>query len=130
MFRTHLSRALLAALAVAALASGSTLVTSSVAEASSFKIDPGFNRRIDPGFGRGPERVDPGFNRDVGPKYTVKKTGDFRPHSNSGPQYEVKKTGDFQLHSNCVWFERQGNRGSGGPRPSHPGPNGKGKICF
>lgn len=129
MLRTHLSRALLAALAVAALASGTTLVTSSVAEAG-FKIDPGFNRRIDPGFGRGPERVDPGFNRDTGPKYTVKKTGDFRLHSNSGPQYEVKKAGDFQLHSNCVWIDRQGHHGPGGPRPAHPGPNGKGKICF
>ena len=104
MLRTHLSRALLAALAVAALASGSTLVTSSVAEASSFKIDPGF--------GRGPERVDPGFNRDVGPKYTIKEAG------------------GYVLHSNCFWIDRQGRHGEPGPRPSHPRQNGKVKICY
>lgn len=105
MLRTHLLRALLAAFAVAALASGSTLVTSSVAEASSFKIDPGF--------GRGPERVDPGFNRDVGPKFTVKQTG------------------GYVLRSNCFWIDRQGQHGPGSPRPAHPGRNGnKVKVCY
>ncbi len=117
MLRIHLSRALLAALAVAALASGSTLVTSGVAEASP-RIDPGFGRgppRIDPGFGNGPERerIDPGFNRDSGPRYTVRKAGGFR------------------LHSNCFWIDRQDHGHPGAPQPKHPGPNGnKVKVCY
>ncbi|MDO8400375.1 MAG: hypothetical protein Q7T45_21385 [Bradyrhizobium sp.] len=86
MYRTRLSRALLATLAVAALASGSTLLASDTAQAG--RIDPGFNRgppRIDPGFGNGPTRIDPGFNRnDTGPKYT--------------------------LGSNCHWIQRPGPR--------------------
>ena len=80
MLSTRLSRALLATLAVATLASGSALVTSGVANASP---------RIDPGFSRGPARVDPGFNRDSGPKYTT-----------------VKKVSDFRLRPDCFWIDR------------------------
>lgn len=114
MYRIRLSRALLAALAVAALASGSTLVTSGVAEAAA-RIDPGFGRgppRIDPGFGNGPTRVDPGFNR------------------NSGPQYTVKKLSITGLYRGCHWIDRPGV-----PQPKHPGPgmrqnSGKVKVCY
>ena len=86
MFRTHLSRALLAALGVAAL--GGALVTSEIANAAP-RIDPGFGNgpvRIDPGFGRGPTRVDPGFTK-----------------TDSGPKYTVSKIGGFQLGTKCRW---------------------------
>ena len=110
MSRTNLSRALLAALAVAALASGSTLVTSSVADAA--KIDPGFSRgppRIDPGFGNGPTKAGPVFTRDSGPKYTG---------------YYGKRPGG------CHWIDRPG-----APQPKHPGPGmgqntSKVQVCY
>ncbi len=106
MLRIHLSRALLAALAVAALASGGSLVTSGVAGAAP-RIDPGFGRgppRIDPGFGNGPARVDPGFNRD------------------SGPQYSLKKRHVFHERSNCHWV-RSGLH-------YRPGSPDKIRVCY
>jgi hypothetical protein len=113
MFPTRLSRALLAAFADAALASGSTLGTSGAANAAP-KIDPGFGRgppRIDPGLGNGPVRVDPGFNR------------------NSGPQYTVKKLNVTGLYKGCHWIDRPVTPGA--PQPAHPGPNGnKVKVCY
>jgi hypothetical protein len=111
MLRNPLSRACLAALAVAALVSGA-LVTSSGANASP-RIDPGFGNgpvRIDPGFSRGPVRVDPGFNRD------------------SGPQYSVKRAGFSGLRANCHWIDRPVNPGA--PQPKHPGQNSKVKVCY
>ena len=113
MLSTPLSRSALAALAIAALASGGTLVTSGVANASP-RIDPGFSRgpaRIDPGFGNGPARVDPGFNRDSGPKFTVKKVSNFR------------------LHAGCHWIDRPVDPAA--PQPTHPGQHGnKVKVCY
>jgi len=113
MYRIRLSRALLAALAVATLASGSTLVTTGVANAA--KIDPGFGRgppRIDPGFGNGPTKIDPGFGK------------------NSGPQFTVAKVAQYRLRSDCHWIDRPGT-----PQPKHPGPgmghnSGKVKVCY
>ncbi len=82
-----LSRPFLAALAIAALATGSTLVTSDPAEAG--RIDPGFSRgppRIDPGIGNGSTRVDPGFGRTEGRR-----------------KYSFANSGDFQLTTKCRW---------------------------
>lgn len=107
MLSTRLSRALLAALAVAALATGSTLVTSDTAQAG--RIDPAFNRgppRIDPGIGGGPTRVDPGFGR-----------------SDSGPKYTVAKVGHYGLHSNCHWVRNPNWR-------YRNGTSSKIKVCF
>jgi hypothetical protein len=87
MLRIRLSRALLAALAVATLASGTTLITSGAADASP-RIDPGIGRgppRIDPGFGNGPTKVDPGFGK------------------NNRPTFTVAKGRDYTLNSNCHW---------------------------
>lgn len=110
MLRIRLSRVLLAALAVAALASG-VPVTSGVANASP-KIDPGFSRgppRIDPGFGNGPTKSGPVFTRDSGPKYTG---------------YYGKRPGG------CHWIDRPG-----APQPKHPGPGmgqntSKVQVCY
>jgi hypothetical protein len=112
MLRIRLSRALLAALAVATLASGTTLVASGAADASP-RIDPGFGRgppRIDPGFGNGPIRVAPDFDRS------------------SRPTFTVKQVRHYGLRSECHWIDRPGV-----PRPAHPGPtgqNGKVKVCY
>jgi hypothetical protein len=114
MYRIRLSRALLAALAVASLATGTTLVTSGAADASP-RIDPGFGRgppRIDPGFGNGPTKIDPGFGK------------------NSGPQFTVAKGGHYRLRTDCHWIDRPG-----APQPKHPGPgmgqnSGKVKVCY
>jgi hypothetical protein len=87
MSRTRLSRGFFAALAIAALATGSTLVTSDSAEAG--RIDPGFSRgppRIDPGIGNGSTRVDPGFGR-----------------TESRRTYPFAKSAAFQLTTKCRW---------------------------
>ena len=121
MYRIRLSRGLLAALAVATLASGGTLVTSSVADAA--KIDPGFSRgppRIDPGFGNGPTKIDPGFGNGptkAGPGFTT----------DSGPKY----TGYYgKRPGGCHWIDRPGM-----PQPKHPGPGpgqntSKIQVCY
>ena len=97
MLRTRLSRACLAALAVAAL--GGALLTSDIANASP-NIDPGIGNgqgrvapggrvptRVDPGFNRGPERIKPGFTKYEG-----------------GPKYAGSRSGDFQLLTKCRWI--------------------------
>ena len=97
MYRTRLSRAPLAALAVAALASFSTFVASDTAQAG--RIDPGFNRgppRIDPGIGNG-TKVDPGFGK------------------NSGPHFTVMQGGHYGLRSNCHWVPKHGWIPNGAP---------------
>ncbi len=88
MYRIRLSRALLAALAVAALASGGALLTSDTAHAppASTPASAAGTPRIDPGIGRGPTRVDPGFGK------------------NSGPTFTVKQVGHYGLSSNCHWI--------------------------
>ena len=122
MLRTRLSRALLATLAVATLASGGALVTSGVANASP-RIDPGFGRgppRIDPGFGNGPVRIDPGFGR--GPSRV-----DPGFDKNSGPKYTVGKLNVSRLYTGCHWIDRPRNT----RQPAHPGQHGnKVKVCY
>lgn len=106
MLRTRLSRASLAALAIASLASFGTLVASDTAQAG--RIDPGFNRgppRIDPGIGNGTKN-DPGFGK------------------NSGPHFTVAKAGHYGMQSNCHWVRNPNWR------YRNDGTSGKIKVCF